>query len=69
MAKDSDFGEILRLFEKNGWVLQRIWSPYRIFMKEEELPWLIPVHEGKVDYEYVKKINDYFESKDGQGVE
>lgn len=64
MAKDMDFEEVLKLFEKNGWVLQRIWPPYRIFIKEGELPFLIPVHEGKVSYEYVKKINDYFESKD-----
>lgn len=65
----SDFEKVLKLFEKNGWVLQRIWSPYRVFMKDGELPWMIPVHEGKVDYEYIKKINDYFESKDGQEPE
>lgn len=63
MAKEMDFEEVLELFEKNGWVLQRIWSPYRIFMKEGELPWMIPVQEGKVNDEYVKKIKDYFESK------
>jgi hypothetical protein len=63
MAKDMDFEEVLKLFEKNGWVLQRIWSPYRIFMKKGELPFLIPVQEGKVNDEYVKKIKDYFEGK------
>ena len=68
MAKDrsENFEEILKLFEENGWVLQRIWTPYRVFMKEGELPWLIPVYEGKVNYEYIKKVNDYFESKEGQ---
>lgn len=64
MTKDSNFEDVLKLFEENGWVLQRIWSPYRVFMKDGELPWMIPVQEGKVDYEYVKKIKDYFESKD-----
>lgn len=71
MAKDEDkkFEEILELFEKNGWVLQKIYSPYRVFVKDDELPWLIPVHEGKVSYEYVKKINDYFEGKEGHESE
>jgi hypothetical protein len=69
MAKDSDFAEVLKLFEKNGWVLQRIWTPYRVFMKEGELPFLIRVYEGKVNDEYVKKINDYFEGKEGHNPE
>jgi len=63
MHKGSDFEEILLLFEKNGWMLQKIWSPYRVFIKEGELPWLIPVCEGKVDYEYLKKIKAYFENR------
>lgn len=69
MEKDRDFEEVLRLFEENGWVLQRIWKPYRVFVKEGELPFLIPVHEGKVSYEYIKKINDFFESRDEEESE
>ena len=63
MSDNFEFEEILELFESHGWVLQKIYAPYRVFMKEGELPFLIPVHEGKVSYEYVKKINDYFEGK------
>jgi hypothetical protein len=65
MTGSVEFEKILKLFESPGWVLQKIWPPYRVFMKEGELPFLIPVHEGKVNDEYVKKINDYFEGKEG----
>ena len=63
MSRDFEFEEIVDLFESHGWVLQKIYKPYRVFIKKGELPWMIPVHEGKVNNEYVKKINDYFESK------
>jgi len=59
-AKDMDFKDVLRLFEINGWALLKVWKPYRVFSKEGRLLWLIPVHDGKVDYEYVKKIINYF---------
>ena len=64
MFGGMDFEQILALFEANGWVLQKIWPPYRVFVKEGELPWLIPVHNNEVDYEYVEKIKAYFEQKD-----
>ena len=64
MPESKDFEQILRLFEAHGWVLQKIWPPYRVFVKEDELPWLIPVHNNEVDDEYVEKIQAYFEGKD-----
>jgi len=39
------FAEILVLLESHGWVLQRTWPPYFVFMKEGELPLLIPVKD------------------------
>ena len=60
MPNDVKFEEILELFESQGWELARIWKPYRVFMKEGELPFLVPVRDGKVDIEYVRKIEDFF---------
>ncbi len=43
MAQNVDFEEVLELFESHGWKLQKIYEPYRVFVKKGELPWLIPV--------------------------
>ena len=51
------FSEVLDLLESHGWVLQRTWPPYFVFVHQDhELPLLIPVHEKRVSDEYVKKI-------------
>jgi len=51
------FPEILTLLEEHGWVLQRTWPPYFVFVhKDHELPLLIPVHDKKVSDVYVQKI-------------
>ena len=64
MCEGATFEQILELFESHGWALQKVWPPYRVFVKEGELPCLIPVYENEVDYEYVEKIEAYFEQKD-----
>ena len=56
MPAKVPFSVVLQLLEANGWTLQRIVSPYRVFTKGRELPILIPVHEKKVDAVYVAKI-------------
>ena len=61
MNKWVDFKEVLELFESHGWKLQKIWEPYRVFTKKGELPWLIPVRDGKVDIEYVNKFKKFAE--------
>ena len=67
MAKEVAFSEVLMLFESQGWKLQRISPPYRVFMRPGELPFLIPVHNRKVDKEYVNKIKAFFwEREKGQ---
>ena len=58
-----DFEEVLELFESHGWKLQKIYEPYRVFVKKGELPWLIPVHNKKVDAEYVKKFKEFLEDR------
>ncbi len=51
------FSEALDLLEAHGWVLQRTWPPYFVFVhRDHELPLLIPVHDKRVSDEYVKKI-------------
>lgn len=51
------FSEVLSLLEAHGWVLQRTWPPYFVFVHpDHELPLLIPVHDKKVSDVYVQKI-------------
>ena len=63
MTNYVDFEKILELFESHGWKLQRIYEPYRVFIKEGQLPWLIPVHDRKVDAEYVKKFKEFLKER------
>ena len=64
MAKDADFEEVLKLFESHGWKLHRIDKPYRVFLRgKEELPWLIPVHDKKVDAVYVEKFKEFLKER------
>jgi len=63
MTGKVDFPRVLDLFEANGWKLQKIYEPYRVFVKDDELPWLIPVYDRKVDAEYVAKFKRFLEEK------
>ena len=63
MSDYLGFQEVLDLFESHGWKLQKIYEPYRVFVKKGELPWLIPVHNKKVDAEYVKKFKEFLEDR------
>ncbi len=64
MAESVPFAEVLELFESRGWRSQKIWEPYRVFLKEGELPFLIPVHDQKVSVEYVNKIKAFFRERE-----
>jgi hypothetical protein len=44
--------------------LQKIWEPYRVFLKEGELPFLIPVHGQKVSSAYVDEIEAFFRERE-----
>jgi len=63
MEEQISFEEVLEFFETNGWKLQKIYEPYRVFVKKGELPWLIPVHDKKVDAEYVKKFKEFLKER------
>ena len=63
MAKKEKFEEVLELFESYGWKLQKIYEPYRVFTKKDKLPWLIPVHNKKVDAEYVRKFKAFLKER------
>ncbi|MBN2182517.1 MAG: hypothetical protein JW715_11445 [Sedimentisphaerales bacterium] len=63
MEEQISFEEVLEFFETNGWKLQKIYKPYRVFVKKGELPWLIPVHDKKVDAEYVKKFKEFLKER------
>ncbi|MBN1361516.1 MAG: hypothetical protein JW993_13040 [Sedimentisphaerales bacterium] len=63
MADNVEFSRVLALFEEHGWRLQKIHEPYRVFVKDDELPWLIPVHDRKVDAEYVAKFKRFLEER------
>ena len=64
MIQDVDFKVVLELFEASGWRLQKIYEPYRVFVKDDELPWLIPVHDRKVDAEYVERFKKFLKDRD-----
>jgi hypothetical protein len=61
--KSIPFSDALSFFEGHGWKLQRIYEPYRVFVKPGELPWLIPVHDKKVDAEYVQKFKEFLQER------
>ncbi len=63
MYNQITFEKLLELFESHGWKLQKIYEPYRVFVKKGELPWLIPVHDKKVDAEYVKKFKEFLNER------
>jgi hypothetical protein len=63
MSREVEFEEVLRLFESHGWKLQKIYEPYRVFIKQGELPWLFPVHDRKVDAEYVEKFKQFLKDR------
>ena len=63
MADGVDFEKVLELFESHGWKLQRIYELYRVFVKQGELPWLIPVRNRKVGAEYVEKFKEFLNDR------
>ena len=50
------FKVVLEFLESQNWSLQRIDPPYRVFLKEHELPILVEVSNGMVNADVFKKI-------------
>ena len=63
MTDKVEFQRVLEMFEAHGWKLKRICEPYRVFVKGDELPWLIPVEDRKVDAEYVAKFKRFLKER------
>ena len=63
MTEWRSFEKVLELFESHGWKLKKIHEPYRIFVKQGELPWLIPVHNKKVHEEYLKRFKEFLKCR------
>lgn len=57
------FEKVLKLFESRGFKMQHVFGTYRVFIKEGELPWIVPVHDRKVDAEYVKKFKEFLKER------
>lgn len=59
------FGKVLKLFESNGWVLQKSLGKNRIFTPNDgsEGLWSIPVNEKKVSILYYRRIQEFFENE------
>jgi hypothetical protein len=57
--KGIPFTEVREYLEARGWRFQRIWRPYRVFLRgDNELPIMVEVEEGMVDrraFEEIKK--------------
>ena len=67
MPGEVPFSVILGLLESQGWLLTRIYRPYRIFTKPGRLPIWIPVRDRKVAAVYVKKIQRILEAEAEEG--
>ena len=66
MKEHWSFEEFLEFTKSYGYEFIGFWNPYRVFSNRDEpdeLPWFIPVHEKKVDVEYVKKFKEWLKSK------
>jgi predicted RNA binding protein YcfA (HicA-like mRNA interferase family) len=56
MPSPVRFAEVRKLMEKHGWTLQRIRGSHHTFVKPGQRCFPVPVHDGKVDYAYYRKI-------------
>ena len=54
--RDVSFDEISRYLKHYGFLLDRVNGSHHIFKNSEETPIVIPVHNGRVKYCYVKKV-------------
>lgn len=66
MAKYWTFERFLKFADSYGYKFIGFWIPYRVFANiddPDELPWFIPVHDGKIEIEYVKKFKRWLKDK------
>ena len=56
MPGDVRFSEVRKALESKGYRLDRIRGSHHVFEKPGLPPVIIPVHQGKVKYAYVHKV-------------
>jgi predicted RNA binding protein YcfA (HicA-like mRNA interferase family) len=56
VPSDKRFTEVRRILEAKGFRLARICGSHHVFTKPGELPVSIPVHNQKVKFAYVRRI-------------
>jgi len=63
--ENVSFEKVLKLFESNKWVLQKILGKNRIFIPNDgsEGLWSIPVNGKKVSIVYYRRIQEFFENE------
>lgn len=63
MPSEVRFQEVRRRFEAHGWYLDRIRGSHHVFSKPGRGSFPVPVHGGKVQAVYVKKIERLLEKE------
>ena len=56
MPSEIRFAELLRFFEKYGWIKIRSRGSHHVFQKPDGSTYSIPVHHGKVKPFYFREI-------------
>jgi len=56
MASEVRFSKVKKMLEAKGWTMVRVTGSHHQFEKPGERTFPVPVHHGKVDPLYVRKI-------------
>jgi predicted RNA binding protein YcfA (HicA-like mRNA interferase family) len=56
MASEVRFPEVRQVLERHGWTLDRISGSHHMFRGKDRPLVSIPVHHGKVQPKYVRKV-------------
>ena len=64
IPRDVSFDEISRYLKHYGFSLDRINGSHHVFKNLEEMSIIIPVHNGRIKYYYVKKAVDLIKEED-----
>ena len=64
MPSPVRFDELRKLMEAYGWRLDRINGSHHVFDKPGQRSYPVPVHNGKVQYGYYRKIQNLISGGD-----
>jgi predicted RNA binding protein YcfA (HicA-like mRNA interferase family) len=66
MPSPIRFAVVRRMFESNGWQLDRISGSHHIFWKAGRGSFSVPVHHDRVKAAYVKKVEKLLAEGEGK---